>query len=137
MMKKTGILNAKISEIIASIGHTDKLLICDCGLPIPRNALKVDLALTNNIPRFLDTLRVILQELKVEEAVVAKEMMETGNGMYEEVLALLPGIEIRRMSHENFKSYYRNCDEIVFIRTGESTPYANIILQSGVAFNTK
>ena len=136
-MKKTGILNAKISEIIASMGHTDKLIVCDCGLPIPRNALKVDLALTNNIPRFLDTLRVILQELKVEEAIVAREMRETGNGMFEEVSALLPGIDIKQISHEDFKSFYKNCDEIAFIRTGESTPYANIILQSGVTFEKK
>ena len=133
-MKKSGTLNAKISEIIASMGHTDKLIVCDCGLPIPRNALKVDLALTNNIPRFLDTLRVILQELKVEQAIVATEMQQAGNGMYDEVCALLPDVDIKQISHEEFKSYYKHCDEIAFIRTGESTPYANIILQSGVAF---
>ena len=134
-MKKSGILNAKLSEIIASMGHTDKLLICDCGLPIPRNALKVDLALTNNIPRFLDTLRVVLQELQIEEAIVAEEMVTANNGLYDEVSGMLPGVEIKQMSHEDFKSLYKSTKDIAFIRTGESTPYANIILTSGVNFD--
>ena len=62
-MKKSGILNAKLSEIIASMGHTDKLVICDSGLPIPKGAQTVDLALSLNIPSFIDTLQVILQEM--------------------------------------------------------------------------
>ena len=134
-MKKSGILNAKLSEIIASMGHTDKLIICDCGLPIPRKALKIDLALTNNIPGFLDTLRVVLQELEVEEAIVAQEMKQVSNGLFNKVRQLLPEIKINQITHEEFKKYYKNCAEIVFVRTGESTPYANIILSSGVNFD--
>ncbi|NIT59553.1 MAG: D-ribose pyranase, partial [Aliifodinibius sp.] len=61
----SGILNGKLSRIIAAMGHTDKLVVCDCGLPIPRNAVMVDLALTNNIPSFRDTLMAILNELHV------------------------------------------------------------------------
>jgi D-ribose pyranase len=59
-MKKSGILNAPLSGIIARMGHTDKLVICDSGLPIPKDAKVVDLALTKNIPRFLDVLKVVL-----------------------------------------------------------------------------
>jgi D-ribose pyranase len=55
-MKKQGILNSKLASIIAMMGHTDKLVICDCGLPIPVGMQVVDLALTKNIPKFIDTL---------------------------------------------------------------------------------
>ena len=53
-MKKSGILNAPLSQIVARMGHTDKLVICDSGLPIPKGVDLVDLAVTQNIPRFID-----------------------------------------------------------------------------------
>ena len=45
-MKKSGTLNSQLSRIIAMMGHSDRIVICDCGLPIPRGAEVVDLALT-------------------------------------------------------------------------------------------
>lgn len=133
-MKKSGILNAQLSRIIALMGHTDRLVICDSGLPIPRHAEMVDLALTVNIPRFLDAVKVVLEELNVEGAIVAEEMESRSHGIYRELLALLPGIEIQKLSHTEFKSITAADQNIVFVRTGEATPYANVILISGVTF---
>ena len=133
-MKKIGTLNSHLSRVIASMGHTDKLVICDCGLPIPRNKEVVDLALTANIPRFLDTLNVILGELKVESAIVAVEMEACVDGLYSEVEKALPDIEIRKIPHEEFKELVRHDGTTAIVRTGEATPYANIILISGVTF---
>lgn len=133
-MKKTGVLNAPLSELIASMGHTDKLVICDAGLPIPRGAEIVDLALTENMPPFLQTLEVILSELAVEEAIVAEEMPKVNGGVYEKVTDLLDGLRIRMVSHDEFKDIYREDAGIAFVRTGEVTPYANIILICGVTF---
>jgi len=133
-MKKSGILNSQLSGIIASMGHTDKLVICDCGLPIPKNAELVDLALCENIPGFLETLRVILQELQVEEALVAEELLQSSNRTFEEIKKLLPGIDIKRISHDNMKKLLRNGERVSYVRTGEATPYANIVLSSGVTF---
>lgn len=133
-MKKSGILNSQLAGIIASMGHTDKLVICDCGLPIPRNVELVDLALCEKIPGFLDTLRIILQELKVEEALVAEELLNSSKGTFEEIKKLLPEIDIKKTSHDNFKKLCKNGDRVCFVRTGETTPYANIILSSGVTF---
>jgi D-ribose pyranase len=132
-MKKNGILNAELSRIIAGMGHTDKLVICDSGLPIPRNSELVDLALTKNIPRFIETLKIILSELKIEEAIVANEIIEQGS-LYKEVETILSAVNIRMVSHEQFKEYTRVERNISFVRTGEATPYANIILISGVTF---
>jgi len=133
-MKKSGILNAQLSRIIALMGHTDRLVICDSGLPIPRHAEMVDLALTVNIPRFLDAVKVVLEELHVEGAIIAEEMESRSHGIYRELLALLPGIEIQKLSHTEFKRITATDQNIVFVRTGEATPYANVILISGVTF---
>lgn len=133
-MKKGGILNSELSRVIASMGHTDKLVICDSGLPIPKNSDVIDLALVSNIPKFLDTLKAVLEELKVEEAILAEEMAENKNGLYENVSSLMNGTKIKKVSHEKFKELTRAGGNITFVRTGEATPFANIILISGVTF---
>lgn len=133
-MKKNGVLNASLARIIASMGHTDKLVICDSGLPIPREMEVIDLALTDNIPRFIDTLKVVLSELQVEHAIVAEEMETISNGVYQQVRDLLGDVTIEQVPHEEFKRTTRGDDNTTFVRTGEMTPYANIILISGVTF---
>jgi len=131
-MKKTGILNKDISEVIASLGHKDTLVIADAGLPIPAETRRIDLALKANLPSFLDTLEVILQEMQVEEAIVAEEMKEASRRVYNEVTRFLGNVPITAVPHEAFKERTRTARAI--IRTGEFTPYANVILVSGVVF---
>jgi D-ribose pyranase len=133
-MKKTGILHPELARIIASMGHTDRLVVCDSGLPIPRGAEVVNLALAKNIPRFLETVRVLLEEMKVDRAYIASELRTQGNGMYEELRTLLPGVEICEVTHEQFKNLSSQGRTIGFVRTGEATPFANVILESGVTF---
>jgi len=135
-MKKQGILNSSLSRIIASMGHTDRLVICDSGLPIPRSAETVDLALTANIPRFIDTLRAVLEEACFESAVVAAEMEKQNPRVFAELKGLLGGIEVKAVPHEEFKRLSANGQTATaFVRTGEATPYANVILVSGVTFD--
>lgn len=133
-MKKSGILNSQLSRIIAGMGHTDKLVVCNSGLPIPRDKEAVDLALTANIPRFIETVKVILNELQVEQAIVAEEMESRSNAIHRELLAMLSGIKITKVSHHEFKKMTKSEDTIAFVRTGEASPYANVILISGVTF---
>lgn len=133
-MKKNGILNAELSRIVAGMGHTDRLVICDSGLPIPNGKEVVDLALTTNIPRFLETLRVVLDELAVERAIVADEMQTKNAPLRDEVEKMLLEVPIESVPHEQFKSQTCENGNTWFVRTGEATPYANIILFSGVTF---
>lgn len=133
-MKKNGVLNAPLSKMIASMGHTDKLVICDSGLPIPKNAEVIDLALTSGIPKFKDVINTILEELQVEKVILAEEMLESNKDLYDYIKSTLNGTSIEKISHEKFKEFYRNEKYIYFVRTGEVTPYANIILVSGVTF---
>jgi len=132
MMKKIGLLNQPISAVIAGLGHLDSLVVADAGLPIPPETLRIDLALTKGIPTFLDTLRVVLTEMQVERAIVAEEMLKISPQIYEAIRALLADIPLETLPHINFKEQTRLARAV--IRTGEFTPYANIILVAGVVF---
>ncbi|WP_050470365.1 D-ribose pyranase [Herbaspirillum chlorophenolicum] len=130
-MKKTPLLNAAISQVIACMGHGDTLVIGDAGLPAPAGVPVIDLALTPGIPGFMDTLKVILTELQVEHHVLAQELAQRSPALNAQIEALaLPGRQL--LPHDQFKQHTRQAR--AFIRTGECTPYANIILSSGVVF---
>lgn len=131
-MKKGQVLQHKLSEVIASMGHTDGLVIADCGLPIPKDVERIDLALTAGVPTFIKTLEVILSELEVEAIVLAEEIKEQNPQVLSEIKALLPNVSITWLSHEAFKKETQSTRAIV--RTGECSPYANVILKSGVVF---
>ncbi|HEX9660023.1 MAG TPA: D-ribose pyranase [Rhodothermales bacterium] len=133
-MKKIGTLNRNLSRIIASMGHSDHLVVCDSGLPIPKEAEVVDLAVTTNVPGFIQVLEVILQELEVESAVIATEMESRNHAAFEAVQKMLEGKQLEAVPHEQFKSLLMNGQNVWFVRTGEATPFANVILQSGVTF---
>jgi len=133
-MKKNGVLNGKLSEIIARMGHTDHLVICDAGLPIPRSADVIDLAVTANLPPFFDTLKAILGELQIQKFTIAEEMTLNNPVLYDKVVNLLKSVAMESCSHEQFKEKTRMLQVIAFVRTGESSPFANIILESGVTF---
>ncbi|WP_422446711.1 D-ribose pyranase [Thermoanaerobacterium sp. DL9XJH110] len=131
-MKKNPLLNSEISYIISRLGHTDTIVIADAGLPIPDNVRRIDLALVPGMPSFLDTLEAVLTELKVESAVVASEMKQKSPGLYSKIKESLKNVAIGELSHEEFKRETARAKAV--IRTGEFTPYANIILQAGVMF---
>ena len=131
-MKKLGVLNKEISEVIAGMGHYDMLVIGDAGLPIPQGVKRIDLALTKGVPEFLQTLRTVLEELQVERAVIASEMENISPDLYQAVEKMMVDTPIRTVSHEEFKNMTQRA--VAVIRTGEFTPYANIILESGVVF---
>ena len=131
-MKKIGILNQPVSSVVAGLGHMDTLVVADAGLPIPQGTRRIDLALVEGIPGFLDTLRAVLTEMQVERAIVAEEMLETSPGVYEAIKGLLGDVPIEAVPHAAFKEQTRSARAV--IRTGEFTPYANIILVVGVVF---
>jgi D-ribose pyranase len=131
-MKKIGTLNQPISAVIASLGHGDLLVIADCGLPIPQGVKRIDLALTAGVPGFLETLTVVQQEMQVESAIIAQEMAKDSSILYHEFTSLVAGMQIEMISHSEFKELTKQA--VAVIRTGECTPYANVILKSGVIF---
>jgi D-ribose pyranase len=131
-MKKTSLINPDLSEVIASLGHTDMLVIADAGLPIPQEARRIDLALTKGVPGFVETLQVVLTEMQVERAILAEEAGQRSPQIVEAVRSALPGITVETVSHTRLKELTHEARAVV--RTGEFTPYANVILVSGVVF---
>ena len=131
-MKKGIVLNSQISEVIANMGHTDLLAIADCGLPIPDTSKKIDLALTKGIPGFIEAVDVVLTELEVEEAIIAKEMLEKSPDLFAKLKESLGNIPITFVTHAEFKQLTKSAKAC--IRTGECTPFANIILKSAPTF---
>lgn len=125
-MKKSGILNAPLSALIARLGHTDTVVIADCGLPVPRTTPVVDLALVFGIPRFADVYAALADDIVIEHATIASQTPD-------EIRQLLPAeMTPAEVDHEELKELVSNAAFV--IRTGEVTPYANMILHCGVAF---
>ena len=65
-MKKAGILNSDISRVLSYLGHTDRICIGDCGLPIPDETERIDLALAFGEPTFMRTLEIVAGDMNPE-----------------------------------------------------------------------
>jgi D-ribose pyranase len=131
-MKKTGLLNQPLSTVIAGMGHMDALCVCDAGLPIPASAERIDLAVSAGIPAFLDVLDAVLGEMQIEGAIIAEELEQASPEMHHALLKRLGAIPVQVVPHTAFKERTQTARAIA--RTGEFTPYANVILIAGVVF---
>jgi D-ribose pyranase len=139
-MKKIGILNGPLSAAIARLGHTDGLVVCDAGLPIPAGPERIDLALVPGTPGFLEVIRAVATEMMIERVLVATETSARSPALRQGLDALLSEIgrqqggpiALDTCTHEQLKALTVSARAVV--RTGECTPYANVILYSGVAF---
>ena len=137
-MKRARLLNSELSYEIARIGHTAALTLCDAGLPIPGGVRRIDLAIERGYPAFVRTLDVLLSEMMVEEIVVAREIHAQNPEVFRQMMELFRahGMKpaVTEVPHAHFKELTRSSE--VIVRTGECTPYANVILKSGVAFSS-
>ncbi|WP_213992490.1 D-ribose pyranase [Sodalis sp. dw_96] len=139
-MKKGVLLNAEVSALVSRLGHTDQVTIADAGLPIPSSSQRIDLALTQGVPSFLQVVSAVTSEMQVEKAILAKEMAENNPQLYVALLAQLTELEQRQgntisieyISHQVFKAQTAYSRGV--IRSGECSPFANVILCSGVTF---
>ena len=131
-MKKHGILNSHIAEILANMGHTDTIVIADCGLPIPDGVKRIDLSLKIGTPSFRETLLTVLEDMAVEKVTIAEEININNVETFSFIKNHFTENSIVSVSHEDFKKMTAKAKAV--IRTGEATPYANIILHAGVVF---
>ena len=131
-MLKSVLLNAKIAKEIAALGHTQSIVIADAGLPIGKDQMCIDLAVKRGLPGFIEVLNAVSSELIVESYVYANEVVEQNAALYTRMTEAMDGKECRGVSHAEFKK--RSQEAAVVIRTGECTPFANVILIGGVDF---
>ena len=132
-MKKIGLLHGELSKLIAEMAHHDTILIGDAGMPVPQGVQLIDLAIVNGVPSFFQVLEAVLSELCVEEAIIDTEMNEVSPHMKKDLDEIVKGeFPLREIPHEELKELSKDCKAV--IRTGEFTPYSNIILKAGVLF---
>ncbi|TPE13750.1 MULTISPECIES: D-ribose pyranase [unclassified Pantoea] len=139
-MKKGRLLNAELSHVIARLGHTDTLTIADAGLPIPAGPQRIDLALTPGTPDFMQVVNAVALEMQVESALMAEEIQQHNPSLHRALIAALEALQqqqgnvitIRYLSHEQFKQHTQRSQAV--IRSGECSPFANVILSAGVTF---
>lgn len=131
-MKKTGILNRDISIVLSKLGHTDTIIIADCGLPIPDDIICIDVSLHLGEPPLWTVLEEMMEHMVVEKITMATEMKTNNHNLHDEIMTTYSDIEMDYMSHDELKACSKNTKAV--IRTGEATPYANVILQAGVIF---
>ncbi|MGH2075852.1 D-ribose pyranase [Aerococcus urinaeequi] len=131
-MKKNGILNSEISKLLSDLGHTDQITIADAGLPVPDGVKKIDLALKLGTPTFIEVLEEVLMDMAVEKVILAEEIKVDNESQLDAIQQLVEIDEVEFVSHEAFKKQTAKSKAI--IRTGEATPFSNIILQSNVIF---
>lgn len=128
-MRRWGIINANLLGAMGRLGHTDLVVVCDAGLPIPPGPAVVDLAFRFGVPSFEEVLTGLLDELLIEGAIAAEEVEE--NPATRELLrSRFPDLGL--ISHEELKRMVAGAKLVV--RTGEATPYSNVMLRCGVPF---
>jgi D-ribose pyranase len=124
---KTGILNPQINSLLSRVRHTNTLVIADRGFPFWRDIETVDISLVDDLPTVLDVLAAILPNFAIGPVCMAREFRE-----HNDILTIakfeqtLPGIQW--VSHQELK--LRVPQAIGLIRTGDTTQYSNVILES-------
>ena len=134
-MKRTPLLHAELSHLIASLGHGDMLVLGDAGLPIPVGPgapQRIDLAVCPGTPDLRTVLQVVLTELQVESSTIATEALVGTDRQLPAWCIDQLDAPPATVSHAEFKKLCTQARAMV--RTGECTPFANIILVAGVAF---
>lgn len=132
-MRRSGLLHAELNRLIAAMGHTDTLVIADVGLPIPPGVACVDLAVLPGIPSFAQVFDAIYAELAVESVTFASDIHQHNPELVRLHEKLTDdGIVVNEISHDLLKLHCAKASAI--IRTGETSPYANVILHAGVTF---
>ncbi len=130
--EENGTIESAAFKCHCGIGASGYVGYRRCGLPIPPETTRIDLAVAQGVPPFLPAVAAVLGEMQVDSAIVASEMLTHSPGLRTALLKALGDIRITEVPHEQFKA--QTCDATAVVRTGEFTPYANVILVAGVVF---
>jgi len=128
-MIKHGILNPALASLLCRFRHTNWLVVADRGFPFWPQLETIDISLTDNIPTVRQVLAALRDNYSIGAALMAREFKrENAAKVQEEYTALLPGATLQFLAHVDFKK--RVPAAIGLIRTGDTTQYGNILLQS-------
>ncbi len=128
-MLEKGILNPAINSLLSRVRHTNTLVIADRGFPFWPAIETIDISLVDDLPRVLDVLAAVRGNFRIGRAFMAEEFRasnpETTQAAFTQALH---GVPVNFEAHIQFK--LRVPHAIGLIRTGDTTQYANLILES-------
>lgn len=128
-MLKTGILNPQINSLLSRVRHTNTLVISDRGFPFWPMIETVDVSVVDGLPTVLQLLQAIRPNFHIGKAWMAEEFLKQNYTKTRASFAkILQNIELKHEPHVEFKR--RIPQAIGLIRTGDTTQYANIVLES-------
>ncbi len=128
-MLKSGILNPHVLDLLARIRHTNTLVISDWAFPFWPEIETVDISLTHGIPTVLDVLALIQPVFQIGRIWQAEEFLTHNTPETTAAFAKVFGdTPLTREAHLDFKK--RVPLAIGLIRTGDATPYGNVIIES-------
>ncbi|MEI7729499.1 MAG: RbsD/FucU family protein [Verrucomicrobiota bacterium] len=128
-MLKTGILNPRINDLLSRVRHTNTFVISDRGFPFWPQIETVDISLVDDLPTVLQVLNAIRPNFVLGKAWMAREFLEHNTPATQLAFAkALKGVTLTHEPHVEFKK--RVPQAIGLIRTGDTTQYANMILES-------
>lgn len=128
-MIKTGILNPQILSLLARVRHTNTLVIADRGFPFWPMIETVDISLIDDMPTTLQVLAALRSNFNIGHIYMAEEFIEVNTkDTIDRFSALTSQFPITYEPHIDFKLRIPNA--IGLIRTGDTTQYANMIIES-------
>jgi D-ribose pyranase len=128
-MLKTGLLNPKINSLLSRVRHTNTLVISDRGFPFWPMIETVDISVVDDLPTVLQLILAIRPNFQIGKAWMAEEFLKNNSAKTRAAFAKsLLGVELKHEPHIEFKK--RIPHAIGLIRTGDTTQYANIVLES-------
>jgi D-ribose pyranase len=128
-MRRGGILHPALGHLLSSTGHTDYFTVCDRGFPVPEGPERIDLALVDGIPTVLDVLRAVHAEWVIDRVLITEEMAQVSPARVAEIRAVVGDVPLQVVTHLELKQLAP--EGRATVRTGDTVPYANIILVSG------
>ncbi|NUU67114.1 carbohydrate transporter [Enterobacteriaceae bacterium BIT-l23] len=125
-MRPGRILHPQIAGALASLGHGDIILVTDAGAPIPADARRIDLAFYPGTVDLLEILRVLRQEIFIENVIFASEVEEGNPRLFTQVTDIFTGsgADFTLLPHGTLVSDVYHKARFV-IRSGSLIPWGN------------
>ncbi len=130
-MKRGNILNSELNHALATMGHTDLMIVCDAGFPIPENVWRIDLALVPDVPDLETVLSAIASDFIAERVSYAAEMAENNPPLLAKVQRIFADSTFDPIPHAEILGGIASKAKVI-VRTGAFDPWGNILLYSGV-----
>lgn len=128
-MKRGGITHPELSFMVASLGHTDYLVLADKGYPIPDEINRINLGFMNDRPTILEVLQALSLEMNIDRIIMTQEMEDVSPERVKVLQKNYSKLRIEKVSHIEFKQLTTGAKGA--IKTGDTCSYGNLIVVSG------